>query len=72
METVVWVGIRIVVPRGRPDRLRYLVEISRPMTVYRLMTPCGRRIAYALDDIPATDVRCLCGEEFLVQWADGE
>jgi len=54
---VVWVGIRIVVPRGRPDRLRYLSEISRPMTVYRLMTPCGRRIAYALEVIGELDPR---------------
>lgn len=70
METI-WAGIRVVVPKGRPDRLQYLAENSMAMAVYRFTTPCGRKVAFAVEDIPDTNLRCWCGEEFLVQWVDG-
>lgn len=68
MKEVAWAGIRVVVPAGSLDRRGYLRTITTPFTVYHFTTPCGRNVAFALEDVPETDLRCWCGEEFLVQW----
>lgn len=68
----VWVGLRIVLPGDADprtyDRLAFLRRSFPNFHNFRFTTGCGRRVIYALDDIPPTDVRCICGEEFFVQW----
>lgn len=70
----VWAGVRIVFPKGCSDRQKYLAQVGQKGAVYRFTTPCGRKVAYRHEDIPAFDVRCHCGkaDEFLVRWSEGE
>lgn len=69
MSTIekVWVGLKIIVPK-HTDRITFLRRQFPHFQNFYVTTGCGRKVAFCLDDIPSTDWRCICGEEFFVQW----